>query len=230
METFSVIREDLDFVELPEGSDESVDISNRCLVGKVLAPKPLNKPAVANIIKGAWKPRANLVISPWADNLFMFHFDDVEDRRRALLEAPWSVMGFLLVLQLLSTEEPIEEMDFNWSPFWVQAHGLPVAKLTRQNGEIIGRRIGKFIGQKGPPAKETWISYKYEKLSDFCYDCGRLSHDNSACKFVSCEEGKISRYGPALRTGRASKLNISVQEVRHWVDKVEERVRNLVNN
>lgn len=138
------------------------------------------------------------------------------------------------------------------------------AKLTRQNGEIIGRRIGNLLGVealhdsillersflrirvevdvtkplplgfilrlKGPQVKETWVSYKYEKLSDFCYDCGRIGHNNSSYKFVSREEGKKFGYGPELRTSRASRLDIPMQEVCKWVDKAEERVRNLVIN
>ncbi|KAL7219938.1 hypothetical protein ACSBR2_012907 [Camellia fascicularis] len=125
-------------------------------------------------------------------------------------------------------------MDFKWSPFWIQVHGVPVAKLTRQNGEIIGRRIGNLIGvealhdglllemsflqlrvevdvSKPLPRgfilqhhrskdKESWVSYKYEKLSDFCYDCGR-----------------------------APRLDIPAKQVCHCVDAAEERVRNLVS-
>ncbi|KAL7185177.1 hypothetical protein ACSBR2_027162 [Camellia fascicularis] len=179
------------------------------------------------------------------------------------MEAPWSVMGYLLVLQPLALGRSVEEVDFKWSPFWIQVHGIPVAKLTRQNGEIIGRRIGNHIGVEalhdgfllersflrirveadvskplprgfilqhhGSKDKESWVSYKYEKLSDFCYDCGRLGHDNSSCKFVSHEEGKNSGYGPELRTSRAPRLDTPAKQIRQWVDEAEERVRNLVN-
>lgn len=63
-----------------------------------------------------------------------------------LFEAPWSVMGHLLVVQPLEAGKSESELEFQWSPFWVQAHGLPVAKLTRRNGEIIEQQIGKLIG------------------------------------------------------------------------------------
>ncbi|KAL7252767.1 hypothetical protein ACSBR1_007352 [Camellia fascicularis] len=60
MENLSGTSEGLEFVELQEGFDENVDISNLYLVGKILAPKTLNKSAVTNINMGARKPRANM--------------------------------------------------------------------------------------------------------------------------------------------------------------------------
>ncbi|KAI8031497.1 hypothetical protein LOK49_LG01G02409 [Camellia lanceoleosa] len=193
----------------------------------------------------------------------MFQFSDPADRQKVLMEAPWSVMGYLMVLQPLATGKSVEEIDFKWSPFWIQVHGLPVAKLTRQNGEIIGRRIGNLVRVEalhdglllersflrlrvevdvsellpwgfilqhhGSEDKESWISYKYERLSDFCYDCGRLGHDKSSSKSVSCVEGQQSDYGPELCTGRAPRLDIPVTHIRHWVDVADERVRKLVS-
>ncbi|KAL7239454.1 hypothetical protein ACSBR2_005372 [Camellia fascicularis] len=60
METFSLTPDCLDCLDLQKGSDENVDVSNLCLVGKILAPQNLNKTAVLNIIQGAWKTRAKL--------------------------------------------------------------------------------------------------------------------------------------------------------------------------
>ncbi|KAI7995018.1 hypothetical protein LOK49_LG11G00196 [Camellia lanceoleosa] len=218
--------------ELPEVTDECEDVSPRCLVGKILAPKLLNKPAVANILLAAWKSRADVVVTPWKENIFLFQFTDLEDRSRVLQEAPWSVMGHLLVLMPLPLGKAIDELDFRWSPYWVQVHGLPLAKMTRAHGEVIGNRIGRLVeveapsdgllihrsflrlrvevdvtkpllqgfimyrhDSSGPVGEGLKVYYKYEKLSEFCYDCGRLGHDKMACKFVSREEG-LSDYGP----------------------------------
>ncbi|KAI7982815.1 hypothetical protein LOK49_LG15G01133 [Camellia lanceoleosa] len=60
----------------------------------------------------------------------------------------------------------------------------------------------------GPVGEGLKVYYKYEKLSEFCYDCGRLGHDKMACKFVSREEGLRSDYGPNLRTGPARSLTL----------------------
>ncbi|KAL7264932.1 hypothetical protein ACSBR1_002812 [Camellia fascicularis] len=226
--------------ELPEVTDECEDVSHRCLVGKILAPKILHKPAVTKILLTAWKPRASVSITPWKENLYLFQFDDLEDRSRVLLEAPWSVMGSLLVLQTLQPGMAAEDLDFRWSPFWVQIHGLPFGKMTRAHGEVIGNRIGRLVEAEapsdglllhrsflrlrievdvtkpllqgfilyrcdcsGPVGDGVKVYYKYEKLTEFCYDCGRIGHDNLSCKFVSREDGRNSGYGPHQRTGPA---------------------------
>lgn len=231
--------------ELPEVTDECEDVSPRCLVGKILAPKILNKPAVANILLAAWKSRAGVVVTPWKENIFLFQFQELEDRTRVLHEAPWSVMGHLLILMPLPLGRAIDELEFRWNPFWVQVHGLPLAKMTRAHGEVIGSRIGRLVeveapsdgllihrsflrlrvevdvtkpllqgfilyrrDSTGPVDEGLKVYYKYEKLSEFCYDCGRIGHDKMTCKFVSREEGLQSHYGPHLRIGPARSLHL----------------------
>ncbi|KAH7834261.1 hypothetical protein Vadar_014353 [Vaccinium darrowii] len=63
---------------------------------------------------------------------------------------------------------------------------------------------GFWLRCKPATSKDCWIWYKYERLSDFCYACGRIGHDNKVCKLVSREEGFTFGYEPELKTGRAS--------------------------
>ncbi|XP_028122322.1 uncharacterized protein LOC114319496 [Camellia sinensis] len=236
-----------DSLELEEGSNESIDTSHLCLIGKILAPKPLNTQAVQRILSGAWKTCASVNISAWPDNVFLFSFGNLDDRALILQQTPWSIMGNLLVLQPLQVGKTISEMDFSLCPFWVQVHDLPMEKMTRKNGQIIAVKIGNLIGVEAPSdglllarsflrlrveinvtaplpkgfmlkrqtahsskLKDTWVEFKYERLSDFCYDCGRIGHKKPACKFVSREEGRTSGYGPGLRTRVAKNLGLSV--------------------
>ncbi|KAI7994977.1 hypothetical protein LOK49_LG11G01737 [Camellia lanceoleosa] len=175
-------------------------------------------------------------------------------------------MESLLVLNPLILGIPVTDMDFSWCPFWVQVHGLPLEKLTKRNGEIIGAKIGRLIrveahceglllyrnflrimveidvtkpiprgfslrsGQaQGEGDVTLWISFKYEKLSNFCFDCGRLGHDRHSCKFVSREAGSKSGYGPQLRTGIARPTGFPIEYYRKKVDDLADSVRPMLH-
>lgn len=51
--------------------------------------------------------------------------------------------------------------------------------------------------------REIWVSFKYEKLSNFCYWCGMVSHDDKECEVGLASKGSISsvnqEYGAWLR-------------------------------
>ncbi|KAI8024826.1 hypothetical protein LOK49_LG02G00251 [Camellia lanceoleosa] len=226
--------DELDFRWSPfwvQCSDIRLEVFGRCM-------EALELPEVTD------ECTAGVVITPWKENIFLFQFNDLEDRLRVLQEAPWSVMGSLLVLQLLPLKKAIDELDFRWSPFWVQVHSLPCDKMTRAHGEVIGNRIGQLVeieapsdgllihrnflrlrvevdvskpllqgfilyrrDSSGPVGNGLKVYYKYERLSEFCYDCGCIRHDKLACKFVSREEGLHSGYGPSQRTGPVKNLS-----------------------
>ncbi|KAL7164604.1 hypothetical protein ACSBR2_040493 [Camellia fascicularis] len=257
---------DLVTLELEEDTDECEDNSSLCLIRKILTSKALNKQAVSQILRGAWKTRAEVSITSWPDNVYLFNFGDEEDRALILRTAPWSVMENLLVLQPLQIGKAISEVDFTYSPFWVQVHGLPMEKMMRRNGHIIAETIGKLVGVEAPTdglllarsflrvrvevntslplprgfllkrqkpdstgKTDLWVVFKYECLSDFCYDCGRIGHDNKSCKFVTREVGKLSGYGPELRTGVASNLGLAVKHYHDQIDDLDYHLRPILS-
>ncbi|KAF7139019.1 hypothetical protein RHSIM_Rhsim07G0114000 [Rhododendron simsii] len=247
--------ENIEVLDLEEGSGETGEITNLCLLGKVLSPKPLNITAISNICNTTWKTRTPFSIVPWSNNVFLFRFQDAEDKASIIRDSPWSVNNSLLVLQNLINGVAIPDQIFTHSPFWVQIHGLPIEKMTQRNAEIIGKRFSKLLAiessvdglllgrsflrvkveieiskplpkgfwlRKNTEAgKDLWISYKYEKLSDFCYDCGRLGHDKRSCKFVSREEGSNSGYNAELRASWVRRSQIPVIEFNYHGERAE---------
>ncbi|KAI8032925.1 hypothetical protein LOK49_LG01G02685 [Camellia lanceoleosa] len=179
-----------DRFELCEGSNENEDISNRCLLGKVLAAKPLNQQVVSNILLVAKMTKQNA--------------EFIGKRLGNLIGVEAMHEGLLLNRSYLHIRV---EMDVT--------KPLPLGFFLQHNSS------------PGSEQLETWVCYKYEKLADFCYDCGRVGHVNSVCKFVSRKEGKKSSYGPDLRTSRAPRLNMPLDQVKHWVDEAEIRVQAL---
>ncbi|KAL7169361.1 hypothetical protein ACSBR2_034415 [Camellia fascicularis] len=117
MATVSGTSSDLGTIELEDGLLGFEEIPHRCLEGRILATKQLNKQVVSNILHGSWKDLK------WVQQV-----------------GPWSIIGYLLVHNPLVLGVPVNNMNFSWCPFWVQVHGLPQEKLTKRNGEIIGAR------------------------------------------------------------------------------------------
>ncbi|KAI7992412.1 hypothetical protein LOK49_LG12G01664 [Camellia lanceoleosa] len=235
----------METLNLSEDCDECEDVSELCLVGKILAPKILNRTAVSNILQSAWKPRSKLMISPWGDNVYMFQFADSKDRCKVLDKAPWSVMGNHLILQPLHLRMAVSDFEFCWCPFWVQVHGLPLDKMTKTHKVTIGNHLGKLItiealsdglllvrsflrirveidvtkpllqgfilhrrNPSGEAMADVRVLYRYEKLSESCYDCGRIRYDNTSCKFTSRADGATSGYGPDMRTGLVKSIGV----------------------
>lgn len=116
------------------------------------------------------------------------------------------------------------DMQMYLVPFWVQIHDLPVRAMNKQIGEKVGALLGsvlevycdgngKAIGKctrirvllniHNPIIRWTNINiggvarkvlFRYEKLVDFYYLCGRLDHLQKSCSFAYPDG--LKHYGP----------------------------------
>ncbi|KAI8571721.1 hypothetical protein RHMOL_Rhmol01G0141500 [Rhododendron molle] len=154
---------EFDILELEEGFDETGVSNNHCLVGKVIQTKILNASIITNILAVAWKTRAPYHVSDSNNNVFLFHFEDSEDKRLVLQDGPWSIMNSLLILKPLENNMVVSEIQFQHYPFWVQIHGLPVEKMCRANSETIGKRFGKLIAIEVAPST-TLLSHSFLRV------------------------------------------------------------------
>ena len=55
---------------------------------------------------------------------------------------------------------------------------------------------GFMLEMDGLPA--LWIEFKYERLSNFCYVCRWVGHDQDSCKYKE-DNVNAGDYGPWLR-------------------------------
>ncbi|KAK9993305.1 hypothetical protein SO802_023008 [Lithocarpus litseifolius] len=113
-----------------------------------------------------------------------------------------------MILHRYDKEVNVLDIEFNNVTFWIQVHNIPFQFRTRavaekiygaiglvdkstDEGETLGDGFirvqvkvdiskplcrGKVISLEN--GKELWVSFKYERLSNLCYWCGSLTHDD----------------------------------------------------
>lgn len=129
------------------------------MVGKILACKTLNKVGVQKIVEKAWRTEEGFSISPWRDNVYAFGFKSEEDLCRNISRGPWSVMGSLLILRRWDMKKAFSNLDFNFSPFWFQVHGLSLGFLNPKTGMVIAESLGDVITVEDPSEKGSITNF-----------------------------------------------------------------------
>lgn len=221
-------------ISLDESFEECPQSAQYVIVGKILSSKILNKIGVQKVIEKAWKTEEEFSISSWKDNVYAFGFKNEDDPCRIISRGPWSVMGSLLILRKWDQRKTFNDLDFSFSPFWIQIHGLPLGFLNPKAGMEIAKSLGEVIAVEEPgergrlanflrvriwvditkPLKkgfflrrakedDIWISFKYERLSDFCYGCGIVGHSVNDCKEKRSLVAKKWSYDGSLRAEHA---------------------------
>ncbi|KAK4282089.1 hypothetical protein QN277_013507 [Acacia crassicarpa] len=69
-----------------------------------------------------------------------------------------------------------------------------------------------------PDGGRIWISIRYEKLQSFCFNCGKIGHDNRICNSVramSVANGNEPCFGPWTTTSQCRNREESVMVVRN---------------
>lgn len=130
------------------------------------------------------------------------------------------------------------EIDVGSMQIWIHVHGLSLDMFNIENAYWIGNNVGRCIcvepeeimqqrtflrmNVKAPlkaelwwtdsKGQDKWVTIKYDRLSNFCYRCGRLRH-----MFQSCVDEVIMSkiklgyplYGSWLAEARPRSINKS---------------------
>ncbi|KAM1605423.1 hypothetical protein ACFX1Z_026279 [Malus domestica] len=187
------------------------------LIGKVLTSKLLNKWGVRNILRSAWKELGEVDIKWVRDNTFLILVQDKSMASKILEQVPWAVMKKVFSVKKWPPELALEEVEMETVPFWVQIRGVPLGSTSLSNIQRLTQVAGQFIVLEDPGKargflrvrllidtgkplcngcwirrdqnRDTWVDFRYERLQDFCYRCGRIGHCNTECTFQARGEG-----------------------------------------
>lgn len=107
---------------------------------KILTEKQLNKKVVKSMIKKGWDDPQGLTIVDPAPKTFLFNFADINTPLRILEEAPWNILGQVLILKQWNPQISMQEVDYTHTPYWVQIHGMPLEFYSKENAIKAGSK------------------------------------------------------------------------------------------
>lgn len=189
-----------------------------CLVGKILSSKAVNRETFRTQMPRILQAKKQVKIEVVGENIFILEFISPIDRRRTLMDGPWTFFQDLVIFKEPTGFQSTADMSFDEMPIWVQCHNVSFAFMQSNILHNIGSKIGKVLeveaGADGMCAgryarirmmidiskslqqgiwvqpenslEEICIILLYERLPNFCFECGKLGHVKRGCE----EKGK----------------------------------------
>lgn len=208
--------------------------SNKVLLGKILTTRSFRRFTITEIAQKTWKTLLRSIVEKTDENLFKFTFGIREDRDHIFKGRPWLFNGAHLILKESTMDRGLKEISFQYSTFTLQIHGLPPFYMhegsARKIGELVGIVHSESINKRSVTAnrflklrvdinveepipagffqegEERWFQFKYDRLGDFCYNCGMLAHVTGRCNkglsatITTCNRISAKLYGSWLRS------------------------------
>ena len=74
------------------------EVGERSLVGRIGGEKRVNKEAFKMVLSRLWRVVGSVVFKEIEENVWIFEFSDIEDKRRIMASRPWSFDRQILIL------------------------------------------------------------------------------------------------------------------------------------
>lgn len=172
--------------------------------------------------KQLWRSTNGFKIRNHKGQRVLFVFDNLGDVDRILQNQAWSFDKHLVMLQRYNSDVFVRELIFKTTLFWVQVHDIPVRYMNRRVAEeicdIVGDvqksvgavdddgglfiRVRVFIDISLPLCRgrlitmengeKVWVKFKYERLPNIYFWCGRLNYSDKNCELWIDSKGTLT--------------------------------------
>ncbi|CAI9089284.1 OLC1v1023835C1 [Oldenlandia corymbosa var. corymbosa] len=199
------------------------------IIGKLHCPRVVTHDSIATHCRNIWSLRRGFAVRPVGENLVHFKFNDRIDRARVMQGEPW-LLGRKYPLVLQPSYDL--SADFDLCPWWIHLYNCSLDLMNEEFARFAGNLIGEFvevftdanrncigrflrikfkISLKKPlmrvlqfehEGRDLNFPLQYERLAEWCYHCGIISHVESGCPTKPPSVGNSSKspeYGPWLR-------------------------------
>ncbi|OMO70992.1 reverse transcriptase [Corchorus capsularis] len=169
-------------IDLECGSENGSGLSKFVVIGRIIADRVLNRKGVKAILRNIWPETVAPCIREIGDNKYSISFKKQDAMERAIADANAERIGNKIG-RLIEIEDP-SMVGFGKGYLRIRV-ALPILESL-----VDGFWVPKENGDR------IWAVVKYERLMDFCFNCGRLGH---VLKFCGAELLELPRFGPQMR-------------------------------
>ncbi|KAK4438706.1 hypothetical protein Salat_0205100 [Sesamum alatum] len=177
---------------------ENLDDTGHYLVGRLLMSKNVRFDLFKDLMVAIFNPVKGMDIKAIENNRYLFRFNHIVDKNRALKGCPWSFEKNALILnEVDNTSNPLG-VNLDWCAFYVQVHDLPIQKMTKEFAEYIGNRMGQFIDVEHMDDHKRWSSTLHIRvkidLNKPIMQYMRIRSENNDVLTVSCTYERLSNF------------------------------------
>uniref|UniRef100_A0A7N2LME0 CCHC-type domain-containing protein n=1 Tax=Quercus lobata TaxID=97700 RepID=A0A7N2LME0_QUELO len=213
--------------------NENESSKNVTIAAKFLTKRALNTESVVRTFNPIWRSKNGFKVRNVGNHTILFIFDNEEEVKKIMEGEPWSFDKHLVMIKRYDYSIPIKDLVFDQVSLWVQVHDIPIKYLSREVAEKLCEAVGEVNKESSllevdrgnvmrirvkvnttlplcrgriftlENGSKGWVSFKYERLPNVCYWCGRLNHFDRDCERWLESSGTLTQkdqeYGPWLR-------------------------------
>ncbi|KAK1627783.1 hypothetical protein QYE76_002098 [Lolium multiflorum] len=223
------LRIDEKLMEIADGAGKEV-VEPKVLV-KVLSEKLASMEGLKQSLGPIWCPIRGIKCSRRGENIFLITLLQQSGKKKALDCGPWMSNNDLVVVEDYDPDKSVEEYLFNSVPVWIRVLKLPLGKMNKATGEMIGEKVGVWL--EADVGEDDLASGEFLRIKggggsgsgNRSYGFGERKGGDAGSNSLSWRKDEANKSGSATDTGKKTDKEEEVTSpVKNVVNKKNESV------